>query len=420
MNIYIIDDEPKIRRGLAHLISTYRPSWPVPHTAGDAETALHDPFFWSADLLLLDIQLPGISGLELLGEIQGQRQETMQVVIISGYAEFSFAQKAIQMGVSAYLLKPIAVKKVYEVVDNAEAKWQQLQEEAVLMASIHENLCTLQRRFFADILFGSVPLSTAAYTDKMAELQIKDQPFLLCCCRENGHPESDVQPCGLLTPYLTQGEEVFLLQQDGLLVYLFLAPTERLIHIQRHLLEDSNLPPSFSSTIFPALSALPDVLPKARRMIFSAKALDSSHLSNDKTAYIDGFIEGICSYILIIQKVVLFIVDNYCSALELSTVANYVHLHKNYLSDLFKRETGVNLSNFITDYRIYSAKKMLRETNEKIITVARSVGFNDDHYFSQVFSKRVGMTPKQYRTTFADNGLNAGNSFTTPKIIKER
>ena len=83
-----------------------------------------------------------------------------------------------------------------------------------------------------------------------------------------------------------------------------------------------------------------------------------------------------------------------------------MHLNKNYLSALFKQETGVNLSNFITDYRIFSAKKALRANSAKITAVARAVGFKDDHYFSQVFSRRVGLTPKKYRILFSRGDLH--------------
>ena len=54
-----------------------------------------------------------------------------------------------------------------------------------------------------------------------------------------------------------------------------------------------------------------------------------------------------------------------------------------------------------TDYRLFIAKEKLRGGSAKITGIAKSVGFNDDHYFSQVFSKRVGTTPKKYRLLFS-------------------
>ena len=94
MNVYVIDDEPKIRRGLVHFVAHEKPNWPQPKSAATAEEALQDPHFWETELVFLDIQLPGMSGLELLSLIR-DKGSRMQVVIISGYAEFSFAQQAL-------------------------------------------------------------------------------------------------------------------------------------------------------------------------------------------------------------------------------------------------------------------------------------------------------------------------------------
>ena len=68
-----------------------------------------------------------------------------------------------------------------------------------------------------------------------------------------------------------------------------------------------------------------------------------------------------------------------------------------YLSVLFKRSTGVNFNDYLTDIRIAKAKSMLKDTNESIAAIAEQVGYANAKYFSQLFSKVVGINPTVYR-----------------------
>lgn len=83
--------------------------------------------------------------------------------------------------------------------------------------------------------------------------------------------------------------------------------------------------------------------------------------------------------------------------LSLKTVAEAVGLSPAYLSALFKKDTGQNLSEYLTQVRIERSKELLCRTNKLIYEVADAVGFRDYRYFSQIFKKHVGQTPKQFQ-----------------------
>ena len=117
----------------------------------------------------------------------------------------------------------------------------------------------------------------------------------------------------------------------------------------------------------------------------------------DQTLYVEKLIKKQNDFHPYVQKTMHFVAENYSASLNLSVVAAEIHLHTSYLSELFKKETGTNLSNYINDYRLLIAKYELKGGNAKIAEIAEKVGFNDYHYFSQVFSKRVGMPPRKYR-----------------------
>lgn len=99
----------------------------------------------------------------------------------------------------------------------------------------------------------------------------------------------------------------------------------------------------------------------------------------------------------IIRDAVRFIEEHYHANITLSDVAEHVHMSKSYFSLIFREETGINFVEYLTNYRMESAKRLLQEEEKKIYEVATSVGYESERYFSQVFKSKLGMTPTEYR-----------------------
>ncbi len=99
-----------------------------------------------------------------------------------------------------------------------------------------------------------------------------------------------------------------------------------------------------------------------------------------------------------ITRCIKFIKHNYQNPISLTEAADYVGISKCYLSLLFRQETGVNFSNWLANYRIEKAKKLLSETNMKIYEVAEMVGFENPYYFSKVFKEMTGESCKDFKT----------------------
>ncbi len=98
--------------------------------------------------------------------------------------------------------------------------------------------------------------------------------------------------------------------------------------------------------------------------------------------------------IRIIKK---YIASHYQEDLSLSMVAEVVHITPVYLSRLFKKEEGINFLDYLNQYRIDAAKKLLLDLNYNVIEIASMTGFQNTKYFSKVFKKNVGITPSEYR-----------------------
>lgn len=99
----------------------------------------------------------------------------------------------------------------------------------------------------------------------------------------------------------------------------------------------------------------------------------------------------------VIKKSVLYISQNFNRQITLDETARHVHLHPSYFSTLFKQSTGSSFKEYLNMVRIEESKRLLSNTDFSIIDIAVAVGFEDQSYFSKVFKKYTGITPRQYR-----------------------
>ncbi|MEC0171779.1 response regulator transcription factor [Paenibacillus graminis] len=96
-------------------------------------------------------------------------------------------------------------------------------------------------------------------------------------------------------------------------------------------------------------------------------------------------------------EIVKYIEQNYPSDLSLQEVAGKFYVSREYISRKFKQEYGINFSDYIGSVRIDKAKLLLQNPNLKLSQISEMVGFHDVKYFSKVFKKQVGLSPKDYR-----------------------
>lgn len=98
-----------------------------------------------------------------------------------------------------------------------------------------------------------------------------------------------------------------------------------------------------------------------------------------------------------IEQVILYIRYHLNQELTLQVIAKEVHLSPKYLSRLFNESVGISLSAYINEERIKKAKELLDYTGDELSEIALAVGFKNQNYFTTVFKKYTGITPKQYR-----------------------
>lgn len=99
----------------------------------------------------------------------------------------------------------------------------------------------------------------------------------------------------------------------------------------------------------------------------------------------------------LIEKAVQYINDNYMEKISLRDLAGYLHINESYLSKLFKKEFSQCFTDYLNEIRINNSIILMRDQSKNLLEIANSVGFNNQSYFTKIFIKNKGISPKHYR-----------------------
>lgn len=102
----------------------------------------------------------------------------------------------------------------------------------------------------------------------------------------------------------------------------------------------------------------------------------------------------------VVFKTTNYIKNNCDEKLSLNSIAKEVFISKSYLSSIFKKETGMSLTAYITKVRVEKSKKLLLEDNASLAHISSQCGFKDQSYFTKVFKKATGVSPKRFRSSY--------------------
>ena len=135
MNIVIIDDEPKIRHGIEKLINDSFHRTHSVYGFGDPVAALEFLKLQKADLVITDIRMPELSGLELIQEIR-KSDKQIEIAILSGYSDFTFAQQAIDLKVGKYFTKPSDPDEIITYIQSFDQARQETEDQGIIIRGI--------------------------------------------------------------------------------------------------------------------------------------------------------------------------------------------------------------------------------------------------------------------------------------------
>lgn len=387
--ILIADDEERIRRGLCKLVEK-DPDVKVVAQAEDGEMALELAQETNPHILFVDINMPFLNGLDFISQIKEKIPEAI-VIIITGYDDFAYVQKALQLGVFDYLLKPVMEKNLFETLDKAKKEVMRRRSGKQYLdwakVQVEKNQIALCKNCLSDWLEGG--LSSPEAIEQMQYLGREVPEPCVLTAIALGVDEAKQVPGEVWNLELLQyaGEnmgqeclksEMEFISLDGYLVFLSRATqnnwqdAERLKQMMtrylpirflmlRRLCPSRGEIPKIYRQLIEELQrefALPDVILQAKRYI------EKSYGNED---------------------------------LSLQSAADQLHVSPQHLSRIFSQVLGITFSEYLTRVRISHAMDLLEDGSLKMYEIAEKAGYSSQHYFSNAFKKVVGVSPLEYR-----------------------
>ena len=219
MKIVIVEDEIRIREGIIRLLGKMDPEYVIVGEAENGSEGLQLISELQPDLIITDIKMPEMDGLEMLTKVY-ENQLSAKAIVLSAYSEFEYARRAIKLGVTEYLLKPIAMNDFTTAMEHVKS---QIQNERLQKP---EQLGSLEQ-IMEGILSGSIVTDEEMYRFLESKYQIKKETTLASVCfylgnRFEEYTEQLKREVRILTSQ-TQGVSysVIALTQDRIFAVIF-------------------------------------------------------------------------------------------------------------------------------------------------------------------------------------------------------
>ncbi|MDO3411842.1 response regulator [Saccharibacillus sp. CPCC 101409] len=505
--LFIAEDQPNFRRGLIKLAGKRSAEWELAGEASNGRDALSAMERCVPDLLLTDIRMPHMDGLELAGEIRSRGWDT-RIVMITGFKDFAYAQSALKFGVMDFLTKPCVESDILDVLDRTYVRlieenrshrlledWKRQHEDSQLRSALMGMPCSEEE---VESLLGQMPggelyfLDIAAYLSPEKQYTAQDIPLLQFAvgnivkeylhkwygggfrlfplsssewalltdrggveadrpsdwlqslsdavyhylkldlsCRKQGLCRTAAELRQAYTRYRGGSERETSSERkavnEALINQKALYEKEKEIvswlmsgesgRLSKELLERAgrigDLPPQGAriEALLLAAALLRLVQVQFAEWPMASRTIDWGSVYKCETpeeiaawlrVYIDEFLHAHNQWLAgkndnPIKQAIRFIEEHYMGECGLTELASHVHLNPSYFSNLFKKETGESVTGYIQNLRVQKAKLLLKSTDMKIFEVSEAIGFNDSNYFTHIFNKMEGMSPKEYR-----------------------
>jgi len=180
--VFFVEDEIVTREGIRDNINWREHGFEFCGEAADGEMALPIIQSLKPDLLITDIKMPFMDGLQL-SKIIRERLPWVKIIVLSGHDEFEYAQQAIELGVTEYLLKPVTVQNLHQALRKIAAQLDRERNEQEklkkLQAQVEENRATLRERLLLKLVVGAVSPGEAIEQGQALELDLVARCYLV-------------------------------------------------------------------------------------------------------------------------------------------------------------------------------------------------------------------------------------------------
>ena len=356
--VLIADDEPMPRRVLQAYIPWDELSVSQVYLATDGEEALAQARKFRPDIIVSDIKMPHLNGLEMAAAVR-EFLPDCQFIFLSGYSDKEYLKGAIRLKAASYVEKPLNLEEITEALREITT---QLKRQAKP---------TAEELFFQGGHFPDKPLNTDVFRDGEAVLNQldalirqdkKEEAFF--ALRRLGDRTSRCQG--------TPPQDLRHLYCQILLVFLHAAEIRniRVVTGQTdHLL--------YTMSRQETLAGVQEVLLQTAEAYFDALHPSCPDIASQVEGYLKSHYQD--------------------CALTVQTIAADLGFTNSYLCAAYKKSSGKTVNQRLTEIRLFHAKQLLSCAGPKLYEVANAVGYGDAKYFVKLFTREMGLSPKEYQ-----------------------
>lgn len=330
----------------------------------DSNEALHFLKTDHADIMITNICMPLMDGVQLLQELRSDGMD-IRCIFLSDYEEFHLVQKAIPLEIENFLIKPVDPQILQETLCRTVQKLAQTQQHRI---SLYHTLSNLTEH----------PIQSRSYLPMQInhafEKLMLNQEYMLCFDYLD-NLFSEVSASSGITPTVLRNHVV------ELAVYILNVLRSYNINVVEILGDDSAIYDKiihFENTD-ELYAWIKDFLTT------SVETLESKNMRFSPC----------------IARTIAYIEKNFSQGISLKTMAYDLNINAAYLGQLFKAETGQLFSAYLNQIRIENAKRLLLNTPLALNDISQQCGYTNISYFYNIFKKHTGQTPSQYRKTKA-------------------
>ncbi|OAS16671.1 response regulator transcription factor [Paenibacillus oryzisoli] len=450
--LLIADDEALEREGIEWIVGRMMPdTFEVIH-AENGRTAIQKADEHRPHIILMDIRMPGIQGLEALREIKEGHPQT-KMVLVTAYEQFEYAREALSLGVKDYLVKPAKRDEIVELlqrlVAEIEQEGQKRDGELAMRDKYFQLLPLAETEMALVIMSDPVNETDAGYLADILELSIEQGCGLVLALPELRYTTDQEVSTAKKKIYETVKTftKAYLKNRVGCVVSsmvhwhmaIFLVDRAQLdskvlreeaaslgAKLVEHLqqvrgidvniglgsirLEMEGIRTSYFEAVFAAtydkkwgnLRSFEEL--KGRPAVGQLSLAEPRTIDNaTNRTYVELAIRRIreereYQTWTVLDRALSYIHEKLQADISLEDVAELVHLNPHYFSKVFKQQTGETFIDYVTRLRIEKAKELIGEGQLSLKEVCYLVGYKDPNYFSRVFKKVTGVTPTEYRT----------------------
>ena len=391
IKILLVDDDPLVLVQLRNLIPWEELGCDLAGEATNGADAIRLIDQLNPALVITDISMPGINGIDLIQYIR-RRDSRIKVLAISAYDDFDYVRESLKNGADDYLLKhQLTQERMTEAIHAVISQTDRAKEENPVFFSYEKQ----KEHLLYSILHDSLPEKEERILDELSLGWLRSELILVLAACEDSRSDDDIL-------YVLMDETIRYYQQYHILrlekgKYLLL------FHIRE---EDPELVTGMVQQLKENMGRIAGV-----SMTFVISGQVSGYkgiepeLGNCMTLLREHKARGGEPAIVsarqsrlgeVVAKAVKEIEEHYMDKLSLNSISETLNVNSSYLSRCFRQETGTTVVSYINQYRMKEARRRIDGGNRNLNEVAYEVGIPNYNYFYLIFKETYGITPSEY------------------------